>query len=236
MSETRHSYQIFPLGDSAVTVELGDNINEDTNREVLARFRALQKDPLPGMIEVTPAYNSFTIYYDVLAALKYAAADKTAYEMILEALEKFMAKPVPGMEVNGRLVEIPVCYGGQYGPDAGRVASGKKLSEGDLFRIHAGKDYKVYMLGFLPGFAYMGTLDERLEIPRKPQPEPIVAGSVGIAGKQTGIYPLNSPGGWQIIGRTPLKLFDKDKEQPVLLQVGDRIRFISITEHEFKNY
>jgi inhibitor of KinA len=135
-----------------------------------------------------------------------------------------------------RLITIPVCYEAEFAPDIEALATQKNIAVEEVIRIHSSGEYRVYMLGFLPGFCYLGEVDERIVVSRKPQPQTVVAGSVGIAGKQTGIYPMASPGGWQIIGRTPLKLFDAQKEQPALLMAGDRIRFTSITKNEFASY
>ena len=135
-----------------------------------------------------------------------------------------------------RKISIPVCYSRAFAPDIEFIASEKNISIEKIIQLHTSKSYTVYMIGFLPGFSYMGEVAEAIAIPRKIQPVSVAAGSVGIAGKQTGIYPLESPGGWQIIGRTPLKIFDKGKSDPVLLQPGDEIQFYSISEDEFKNY
>jgi inhibitor of KinA len=136
-------------------------------------------------------------------------------------------------EKNNRLFKIPVCYNLNFAPDIKTLADSKNLSVEEVIQLHTSGTYKVYMLGFLPGFAYMGEVNEKMIIPRKPQPVNVEQGSVGIAGKQTGIYPLASPGGWQIVGRTPLKLFDAAKEEPTLFKIGDKIHFFPITENDF---
>jgi inhibitor of KinA len=230
------AYRIFPLGDTAITVDFGNNIDETINNEVIARFRQLQQHPLPGMIEAIPAYSSFSVFYDTNRLKKLVPKGKMVFEWMKEELERFLQTPASNTEIATREIRIPVCYEGQYAPDLQRLSSINHIAIEEVIQAHTSRPYKVYMLGFLPGFAYMGEVDERISIPRKPQPENVVAGSVGIAGRQTGIYPFASPGGWQIIGRTPLKLFDAAKEEPTLLKAGDIVQFFSISPHEFENY
>ncbi len=227
-------YRIFPLGDSAITVDFGNCINEGINKEVIARFNQLQQQPLPGMIEAVPAYSALTIHYDVLIVKKKTTAEQTVYECMKQQLEKRLQQPFQHSEAKERLIKIPVCYDNEFAMDIQLLAVTKNISVEEVIQTHTAKIYKVYMLGFLPGFSYMGEVDERIAIPRKSQPVSIAAGSVGIAGKQTGIYPLASPGGWQIIGKTPLKLFDAEKEEPTLLRAGDRVQFYSINKNEFE--
>ncbi len=227
-------YRIFSLGDSAITVDFGNCINEDINKEVIARFNQLQQQPLPGMIEVVPAYSSLTVYYDVPALKKKVTAGQTVYEFMKLQIEERLHQSFQHSETDERLVKIPVCYENEFALDIQQLAATKNISIDEVIEIHTSRIYKVYMLGFLPGFSYMGEVDERIATPRKPQPAKIDAGSVGIAGKQTGIYPLASPGGWQIIGRTPLKLFDAEKEEPTLLKAGDKVQFYSISKNEFE--
>jgi inhibitor of KinA len=206
------------------------------NNKVLALFHQLHSDPLPGMIEAVPAYNSLTVYYDVFGISKMGIKGKSVYEFISGQLEERLKKPLQETDEVSKLVTIPVCYEKEFAPDIEYLAREKNISVNEVIQIHGSKQYRVYMLGFLPGFTYMGEVGERIEISRKPQPVTVAAGSVGIAGKQTGIYPLVSPGGWQIIGRTPLKLFDAEKKEPTLLKAGDSVQFISISKHEFENY
>lgn len=229
-------YRIFPLGDSAITIDFGNTINEAVNNEVIARFNQLKHDPLSGMIEAVPAYSSITIYYDVVKVKKISSDGPTAFEVIKRQLEERFLQPVKQEDIPGRLIRIPVCYEEEYALDMQQVTANKNISSDEVMQIHTSKVYKVYMLGFLPGFAYMGEVDERIAMPRKQQPVNIMAGHVGIGGRQTGIYPFASPGGWQIIGRTPLKLFDAGREEITLLKAGDRVQFYSITKDEFKSY
>jgi inhibitor of KinA len=233
MSSPALPYRIFPLGDAAITVDLGNVIDEGINKEVITRFHELREHPIPGMTEVVPAYSSFTVYYDILSVRKISGDKAIAFECMKQQLETRLQQPAHYREMNERLVKIPVCYEDEFALDIRRVAGAKNISLEELIQIHTEKVYKVYLLGFLPGFAYMGETDEKIAVPRKPQPVSIAAGSVGIAGRQTGIYPLASPGGWQIIGRTPVKLFDADRSEPTLLQAGDNVQFYSINKKDF---
>ena len=207
-------YRIFPLGDAAITIDFGNCIDETINKEVIARFNQLRQQPLPGMIEAVPAYSSLTVYYDVIALKKKIPLHQTVYEWMKQQLEERLQQPFQQNQIKERLLNIPVCYDEEFAGDIQHLATTKNISVDEVIQIHTAKPYKVYMLGFLPGFAYMGEVDEKISMPRKPQPVNIAAGSVGIAGKQTGIYPLASPGGWQIIGRTPLILFKASPNLP----------------------
>ncbi len=233
MNHPAFPYRIFPLGDCAITVDFGNCIDETINKEVIARFNQLQQQPLPGMIETVPAYSSLSVYYDIMKLKKKVPPQQTVYEWMRQQLEERLQQPVQQNQIKERLLHIPVCYDEEFAGDIQHLASTKNISVDEVIQIHTAKQYKVYMLGFMPGFAYMGELDEKIAMARKPQPVKIAAGSVGIAGKQTGIYPLASPGGWQIIGKTPLKLFDVEMEEPTLLRAGDRVQFYSITTNDF---
>lgn len=230
-----YSYRLFALGDSAITIDFGNVIDETINRRVIGLFHHLQKNPFTGMTEAVPAYSSLSVYYDV-AALKKKVKEKTVYEWVAGQLENILKTGFPVEKETARLIRIPVCYEKEMGPDLESLAFAKNLSAEEVIQLHVSKTYFIYMLGFLPGFSYMGEVDEKIATARKLQPVPVWAGSVGIAGKQTGIYPLDSPGGWQIIGRTPLKLFDAGRKEPILLHAGDQVRFYSISKDEFENY
>jgi inhibitor of KinA len=230
------SYRIFPLGDSALTLELGNELNEKINQQVIARFRQLQEEPIPYMIEAVPAYSTLTIYYDMIAVRKIADPGITSYEWMKEQVLKKLEQPVKVNTMNSDTIRIPVCYEGEFAPDMQVLAGFKNCTPEEVIQLHVSRTYRVYMLGFLPGFAYMGEVDEKITMPRRAKPGMVKPGSIGIAGKQTGIYPLPSPGGWHIIGRTPLKLFDAHKEQPTLLKAGDYVQFFSIGKNEFANY
>jgi inhibitor of KinA len=232
---TYHPYTIFPLGDAALTVEFSNTIDKENNNKAIQLFHQLREAKIPYIKSLVPGYSSLTVHYDVVALYN----DKqTAFETMAVMIENFTEERKPSASsVDERLITIPVCYEKNFAPDIFEVASLKNLSPEEVISIHSAREYRVYMLGFVPGFAYMGEVDEAIAVPRRDQPRlQVDAGSVGITGKQTGIYPFNTPGGWQIIGRTPLKLFNKEEEQPVLLQPGDRIKFHSITADEFKDY
>lgn len=215
------------VGDQAVLVKLGDSISEAVSRRVMALDGAFRKAGLKehGILETVPAYHSLLIRYDPLV---------TDYSSLMGLAHALAEQDLQASKSHGRRVEIPVCYGGAYGGDLAYVAQHAGLSQQEVVEIHCGKDYRVYMLGFLPGFPYLGGLDERIFTPRLPKPRVrIPAGSVGIGGEQTGIYPLESPGGWRLIGRTPLRLFDPLKGGELPYMAGDCIRFIPIGEEEF---
>jgi inhibitor of KinA len=229
-------YRIFSLGDTAITIDFGNCIDEAINQKVMAGFRQLQKDPLPGMIESVPAYSSLTVYYDISFIRKTVPKEQAVFDWIKGQIGQRLAAPAPEEAGTETRIRIPVCYDQEFAPDIQELATMNNISTDELIRIHTARSYRVYMLGFLPGFAYLGEVDERIAMPRKAQPAMVTAGSVGIAGRQTGIYPLTSPGGWQIIGRTPKQLFDAHKENPALVKAGDIIEFYSISTDEFKNH
>jgi inhibitor of KinA len=231
---TYHPYTIFPLGDSALTIEFGNSIDENINKRLLQLFYQLKEANIPYVTDIIPAYSTLTICYDVFAVGK---TETTAFETVAKIIENVTSEKQNNSNPSARLIEVPVCYDAKFALDMDEIAKQKKLSKEEIIEIHTSGTYRVYMLGFLPGFAYMAEVDEQITMPRKAQPRlNIEAGSVGITGKQTGIYPLASPGGWQIIGRTPLQLFDKEAEKPVLFKPGDEVKFISITANEFENY
>ena len=215
-------------GDSALVVEFGDEISEEVNRKVHTLADVLRKSSLLGLRELVPTYRSLLIHYNPLR-LSYGQVKA----FVSEALQECGGKP--SLEL--RVVEVPVIYGREFGPDIEFVAEHNGLSVEEVIKLHSGANYTVYMLGFAPGFAYLGGLPEVLATPRLPTPRKLVpAGSVGIAGAQTGIYPIATPGGWRLVGRTPFRPFDLTREPPVLLRPGDRLRFVPISEQEFRAY
>ncbi|MFI5132853.1 MAG: 5-oxoprolinase subunit PxpB [Chitinophagales bacterium] len=230
------SYSIFSLGDSAISIDFGNVIDEGINKKVLSLFQQLQKKPLPGMIEAVPAYSSLSIFYDVVVLKKNIPQNKTVSAWIKEEAEKFIQQHIEVDSTESKHIKIPVCYDEEFAVDLLQIAEEKKLNKEEIMRLHCSKFYRVFMLGFLPGFPYMGEVDEKIAMPRKPQPANVLAGSVAIAGRQTGIYSLASPGGWLVIGRTPIKLFDPGNEQPTLLSAGDVVEFYSISREEFLNF
>jgi inhibitor of KinA len=228
------SFSIYPLGDSAITIDLGNSIDEQLNRQALAIHDWLQAHRFPGLVDIIIAYSSVSVLYDpaIVRASKVNCPDG-AYNWVKRLLEQAGREVMAGAAVKGHSFRLPVCYGGEYGPDLEWVARQKELSAEEVIRIHHSDSYRIYMVGFLPGFPYMGKIDSRLEIPRKDRPVPVMGGGVGIAGIQTGIYSLSSPGGWQIIGRTPVKLFDWQADPPIRFQCGDEVTFYPISGEEF---
>lgn len=220
-----HNIRILLSSDRAVSVEFGNCIDEQINEKIRAFCMKLEERPIPGITEIVPTYRSVMIHYEP-EVLPY---DK------LTALVKQMLKDSHEMQVpKGLLVRVPVCYGGQFGPDLSYVAAHHGISEEEVIRIHTAPEYLIYMLGFTPGFAYMGGMDEAIATPRLKTPRQLIpAGSVGIAGSQTGIYPIDSPGGWQLIGQTPLKLYDPHREEPILFAAGQRVQFYPVDEKKF---
>ena len=225
----------YPLGDAAVTLELGQAIAPATHRLLQALAKLLAQHPLPGLREYVPAFTTLTVYYDPWELSQNVGF--LPYEQVASYLQSLLpaAQVLAADYTPGPLVEIPVCYGGDFGPDLAAVARHAGLSEVEVIELHSGAEYLVYMLGFAPGFPYLGGLDARLATPRRAVPRPLVpAGAVGIAGAQTGIYSLPTPGGWQLIGRTPRRLFAASRTPPSLLQAGDRLRFVPISEADFQ--
>lgn len=226
--------QITPLGDNALVLELGTAIDESTHRRVQAAWRALAAAPLPAVRELVPAYTTVTVFYDPWAAVQ-AGAPALGMADWLGGLVRERLKNPPKMEkAKPRVVDVPVCYGGEHGPDLARVAAQAKLSPEEVIKRHAKAEYLVHLIGFAPGFPYLGGLPKELHTPRHAKPRMSVPpGSVGIGGGQTGIYPLATPGGWNLIGRTPRRVFRPEQNPPVLLAAGDRVKFRSITPAEF---
>ena len=220
-------FRIYPISEYAITLEwpLADALEE-----VMGYAKALELKSIQGIDEMVPAYNTLTIFHQ---------PSLLGFNELKSILQDMESAVIVGDESNKphRLMTIPVCYGGAYGPDLEAAAANKGLSVQAFIDLHTAGVYQVFMLGFLPGFPYMGWVDKRISLPRLEQPRTEVqAGAVGIAGLQTGIYPMNSPGGWQIIGRTPLKIFDATQTQPCLLEPGDEVRFVSITAEAFEQY
>ena len=221
-----NSIRFLFSGDSALVIEFGNEISADINKKIRKMMDDIKKENIDGIIELVPTYCSLLINYDVL---------KIDYNTLVEKLKTFLNNDVEtteGEEVT--LVEIPTLYNDEVGPDLSYVAEHNKLSKEEVIKIHTGTDYLVYMLGFMPGFTYLGGMSEKIATPRLESPRlQIYPGSVGIAGKQTGMYPSMSPGGWRIIGRTPLKLYNPDSDTPVYISSGDYVRYVSISEEEY---
>jgi inhibitor of KinA len=226
---TENSIRIFPLGDSALTVEFGAEISVELNKRVVAFARHFEQNPFPGLIEAVPAYSSATIFYDVATVRRAFTEFPTAFAAVQDlAAVAIDVTETMGLET-GRLVKIPVRFDNDSALDLAYVAKKCGLSPVEVIEIFIGATYRVFMLGFLPGFAYMGAVDERITTERRSSPrDSVPAGSIGIAGRQTGIYSLASPGGWQIIGRTDSELFTPENSTPCLLRPGDEVRFIEL--------
>jgi len=227
--------RLSPLGDRALRIEVGSTIDEETHARVRAVCARLAARVVPGTIELVPAFASVTVFYDPLLVPRMAGGDDVgAYARFAALVTHALTDLDDATLLPARTVEIPVCYGGEYGPDLESVAQQHDLSAEEVVRIHTAGDYVVYMIGFSPGFAYLGGLSPRIATPRRAEPRTMVpAGSVGIGGDQTGVYPLASPGGWQLIGRTPLVLFDAARAPAALLAAGDRVRFRPIVPNEY---
>lgn len=222
MSEPR----ILLAGDSALVVEFGDRIDPSLNREVRELWRALERESLPGVVELVPTYRSLLVGYDPLVV---DADDLQGRILEIDRHKGDLDLGAP------RVIHVPVVYGGEFGPDLPFVARHAGLTEAEVIAIHSGAEYLVYMLGFSPGFPYLGGMSPRIAAPRLATPRTVIpAGSVGIAQQQTGIYPVESPGGWQLIGRTPLRLFDAGRRPPTLFEAGDAIRFVGVGEDAYR--
>lgn len=235
MSNT--DYQLIPMGDDCLLVQLGEGISTKIHHRVQKLSRYIAEHPFPGFVEQVASYQSVAIYFDPLVIRKNALDAKN--KSILQIFDLWLKEALKASEhlaeESARQIEIPVLYGGEYGPDLEIVAQHNGLSTDEVIQIHTESPCLVYMIGFSPGFPYMGGLDDRIHTPRKETPRlKLPARSVGIAGGQTGLYPQTSPGGWQIIGRTPLKMFNLDNtEQPSYLQAGDNVRFVAISQSEY---
>ena len=214
--------RILDAGESCLVVELGDRIDVALNVQVRALGLAVERAGLPGVVEAVSTYRSLAIYYDPL---------RIGRDNLREKIDTLLHSPLEEAEQRSKVVEIPTVYGGEHGPDLGFVARHTGLSEEEVVRLHTEPLYHAYMLGFTAGFAYLGGLSERLSTPRLPTPRlRVQAGSVGIGGAQTGVYPLEGPGGWRIIGRTSLCLFDASRQPPTPILPGDKVRFVRLDE------
>ena len=222
MSEVRY----LVAGDSAVCVEFGNEISPEINKKIRAFKIAVEKSDIPGIVETVPTYRSLLVHYH---------PEVIGFKALTEKFDNLMGSlssiPIPPPTV----IEIPVLYGGEMGPDIENVAEHNHKTVEEVIKIHTSEEYLIYMIGFIAGFPYLGGMSKEIATPRLKSPRvKIEGGSVGIAGEQTGIYPVASPGGWQLIGRTPLKLYDADREKPVLLEAGQYIKFAAVTEEEYK--
>lgn len=219
-------FEIKPFGDQGLRVQLGDSITKETNERIRSLSWFLEKEKIRGVIEWIPTYTTVSILYEPYLI---------TYEKLKRQIEHLRDKIENVTLPPAKVFQIPVLYGGEVGPDLERVGEHNKLETNEVIRIHTSTDYLIYMIGFSPGFPYLGGMSEKIATPRLTSPRlKIPAGSVGIAGAQTGVYSMETPGGWQIIGKTPVKLYDPLREDPILLQAGNYIRFVEVEEKEYK--
>ena len=220
-------FRIVPAGDSALIVEFADRIDPVINTAAIALAGALQAKSIAGVRDIVSTFRSMAVHFDPL---------RTDYSALVEELQKESTRVAAGVtEVEAAApIRVPVCYGGELGPDLPAVARFAGVTEQEVVQIHASRTYRVFMLGFVPGFTYMGTVDPRIAVPRMAAPRlRVPSGSVGIAGSQTGIYPAATPGGWQIVGATPVLAFDSDRAEPFLFKAGDAVQFYEIDPVEY---
>jgi inhibitor of KinA len=223
---TRH--RIIEAGDSALFVEFEERIDVEVNARTIALADAVQNAAIPGVHDVVPTYRSVAVYFDPL---------RVDYDALMMRVERELARPQQAPPTAAAPIRIPVCYGGELGPDLASVAAFADVSEDEVVRLHTSATYRVFMLGFVAGFAYMGIVDRRIAMPRHATPRVRVPlGSVGIAGVQTGIYPAETPGGWQLIGRTPVQPFDPARAEPFLMKAGDAVQFFAIGREEYDRW
>lgn len=221
-------FSFSPLSDRAIVIEVGNEINESAQKAVRTISALLEASPPSWLIETIPAFTTVTVFYDPIKAL---------YGTVKSELEELLSQTGEELAVTPRTVEIPVCYGGEFGPDLEFVAEHNGLTQQQVIDFHTGGEYSVYMIGFAPGFPFIGGMSEKIAAPRRDSPRlRIPERTVGIAGMQTGIYPIETPGGWQLIGRTPMRLFRPEEEIPSLLRAGDKIVFTQITEQEYASW
>ena len=217
--------KIMTAGDSSILIQFGNSIDPDINARIAATVQLMKEQHIEGVVDIIPAFCSLLINYDPRVI---------SYDEMKTRMEKILSIEIAAGARKKKVHEIPVCYGGEFGPDLPTIAEHAGLSEQEVIDIHSSTDYLIYMLGFLPGFTYLGGLDERIHTPRLANPRiRIPAGSVGIGGSQTGIYPMDSPGGWQLMGMTPVKTYDPDREVPILVEAGDYIRFVPVDRAEY---
>jgi inhibitor of KinA len=233
--------EIFPFGEAGILVQFGKEIHPDIHKKVKAFTDYIEAHPFAGMIECVSAFSSVTVFYDPMEVKSLLTdiieKEQSLYKILSSLIQETLSKLEESFDYKPRIVEIPVCYGREFGPDLEYVAEHNNLTVDEVIKIHSSGEYLVYMIGFAPGFPYLGGMSEKISAPRRQSPRMLIPeGSVGIAGLQTGVYPISTPGGWQLIGRTPLELFRPKEYPPSLLQSGDIVKFYPISYKEYKKY
>lgn len=234
MKQMEFHFSFHPLGDNAIIIQLGDEISIAIQQEIQKITSHLDRQPKEWLIEYIPAFTTIAVFYDPLKVPFFPNSGILPYDSVCKELRMMLDKFTMGASNLQTVVEIPVCYGGKFGPDLPLVADHNGITMEEVIHIHSNGNYLVHMIGFAPGFPYIGGMSEKIAAPRRKTPRlKIPARSVGIAGTQTGVYPIETPGGWQLIGRTPLHLFRPYNESPSLLKAGDPIKFKPISYEEF---
>jgi len=219
------TFRIVPVGDATMVVEFEERIDPAVNARAIAAAEALRAAAIPGVRDVVPTYRSVAVYYDPLL---------TDYDRLVWRLEDAIDAPTPAGSIEHARIRVPVCYGGDFGPDLPEIAKFARASEAEVIAIHISRTYRVFMLGFMPGFAYMGLVDSRIAVPRRETPRVRVPpGSVCVAGVQTSVHPVEAPSGWHLIGRTPVRPFDPSRRDPFLMKPADEVQFYPIGRDEF---
>lgn len=219
-------YELLPVGDHAVLIEFGNVIDEEINKKVIIFSNSIRRHSITGVIDVLSTYRSVMVFYD---------NSKTNFFRLKKTINKISISKDNSTDVKARKLLIPVCYEDKYSKDLYDMESALGLSKDEIINIHSEGEYKVFMLGFLPGFVYLGGLDKRIHMPRLETPRTTIPErSVGIGGNQTGVYPMESPGGWRLIGKTPVDFYNPQNTEPILCQPGDYIKFFKITSSEYK--
>ena len=226
----------FQISENAISLEFGDNIKEETLGRISRLNECIKQNPFAGLLSTTPAYTTLTLYFNPVKLMNDSGLKgSTTLDKISGYIKSIPVETKIDQQTDNQIMQIPVCYDPAFGFDLQELSSFYQLKKEEIIEIHSSVVYTVYMIGFVPGFPYLSGLSEKLTAPRRQNPRAAIpAGSVGIAGQQTGIYPLETPGGWQIIGRTPLKLFDVNRQQPSLLKAGDKLKFEQISLREFE--
>ncbi|SDI71745.1 5-oxoprolinase subunit PxpB [Natribacillus halophilus] len=239
MPATVENPKLYALSETAVNIAFGTEIHPDIHKQTKKMMDSLENDPFEGYLECVPSYIGLTVFYDPVKIYPIMDKKGSPSDYVMHRLREKVTTlgEITEDEDEGNVVTIPVYYGEELGPDLPHVAKENGLSEAEVIRIHTSGEYLVYMIGFVPGFSFLGGMSKEIATPRRSEPRTkIPAGAVGIAGMQTGVYPFETPGGWQLIGQTPVKMFDPNREQPSLLKSGDRVYFKAVTRVEYEAY